>query len=80
VASSDPGDLYLDLLKECLLGHVYGPQALHVPERPADPGMAEAIAELNSVGIDVTRPHVFPEEVYELGRNPLVDNPRTRQH
>jgi hypothetical protein len=75
VASSDPGDLYLDLLKECLLGHVYGPQALHVPERPADPGMAEAIAELNSVGIDVTRPHVFPEEVYELGRNPLVDNP-----
>lgn len=69
---ADPAELYLDLLKECLLGRIYGPEVVHVPEQPDDPGMAEAIAELNQVGISVTRPHAFAEEVYELGRNPSV--------
>jgi hypothetical protein len=75
VAPSDPGDLYLDLLKQCLLGRVYGPEVVHLPERPDDPGMAEAIAELNNVGIAVTRPLTLVEDTYELGRYPPTGPP-----
>jgi O-methyltransferase len=69
VAASNPADLYLELLKECLLGRAYGPEVVHVPDRPEDPGMREAIDELTAVGIAVTRPHTVAEETYELGNN-----------
>lgn len=65
---SDAADLYLELLKECLLGRVYGREIVHVPERSDDPGLAKAIAELNSFGIDVTRPRAVTAESYEVGR------------
>jgi len=66
---ADATDLYLDLLMECLIGRLYGPEVVHVPEAPEDPGMLEAILDLNSLGIDVTRPRPVPDEAYELGRN-----------
>ena len=73
--TSDPADLYIDLLKECLLGRIYGPELLHLPETPEDPGMREAIDELASVGISVTRPRTVSDEVYEVGRNHTTVNP-----
>ncbi len=30
MASNDPVDPYIELLKECLLGRIYGPELLHL--------------------------------------------------
>jgi O-methyltransferase len=71
---TDPADLYLALLKECLLGRIYGPEVVHVPDEPEDPGMREAILDLNSIGIDVTRRRTVAEQAYDLGKD-FVDVP-----
>jgi O-methyltransferase len=69
MAAVDSTDLYLSLLKECLIGRIYGPEVVHVPDDPEDPGMREAIAVMNSQGIAVTRSQTLAEEVYAVGRN-----------
>lgn len=70
-----PADLYIDLLKECLLGRIYGPEQLHVPDREDDPAMRQAIATVNGAGLAATRLWVAPEEIYELGRNESTQVP-----
>lgn len=68
-------DLYIELLKECLLGRVYGREARYVPDRVDDPNIQPAVAAANSAGMAVTRLWVAPEEIYELGRNESTQVP-----
>jgi hypothetical protein len=68
--------LYIELLKECLRGGIYGPKTRHVPDTLDDPVIQQAVAAVGSAGMAVTRRRVAPEEFYELGRNVSTQVPR----
>jgi O-methyltransferase len=66
---TDPATLYLDLLKQCLLGSVYGTEQAQVPVATPRNGLGRLmVGGLRRTGVQLARSQTLPPELYEEGR------------